>query len=126
VDRRSAHGIRYLDGVEAEQMRIASSWNMDMHAAELFAKLESATEPGPTASTSECVDRHAQVGTPLRSCYDPRRTFKYHSRECTQARRRHAFSLRDPRVARGLGGVKIPFESNTQLGPITTVDRSPR
>ena len=26
-------GIRYLEGVEAEQTRIASSWNVDMHAA---------------------------------------------------------------------------------------------
>src|SRR3954447_9670892 len=40
-------GIRYLDGVEAEQTRIASSWNADLHAGELFAKLEAATEPGP-------------------------------------------------------------------------------
>jgi hypothetical protein len=29
-------GIRYLEGVEAEQTRIASSWNMDMHVGELF------------------------------------------------------------------------------------------
>jgi hypothetical protein len=80
-----AHGIRYLDGVEAEQMRIASSWNMDLHAAELFVKLESASEPGPDGVNLECVVATPKIGTPFRSCYDPRRTFKYHSRECTQA-----------------------------------------
>ena len=55
-------GIRYLDGAEAEQTRIASSWNADMHAGELFAKLEAATEPGPDGAPLECVVATPQAG----------------------------------------------------------------
>jgi hypothetical protein len=61
-------GIRYLDGVEAEQTRIASSWNADLHAGELFSKLEAAARRCEAATT-------------------PRHTFKYHSQECVQVRK---------------------------------------
>ena len=116
-------GIRYLDGVEAEQTKIASSWNADMHAGELFVKLETATEPGPDGAPLECVVATPKLGAPLRSCYDAK-THLQVSQSGTRAGPQGDMPFRATiREWRDVGGVKIPFESNTQLGPITTVDR---
>jgi hypothetical protein len=116
-------GIRYLEGVEAEQTRIGSSWNADMHADELFVKLESATEAGPDGTALECVVATPKLGAPLRSCYDPRTHLQVSQsgvRASPQGDMPFRATIRDWKE---VGGVKIPFESNTQLGPITTVDR---
>jgi hypothetical protein len=116
-------GIRYLDGVEAEQTRIASSWNADMHARELFAKLESATEAAPDGSALECVVATPKLGAPLRSCYDAK-THLQVSQSGVRASPQGDMPFRATiRAWRDVSGVKIPTESNTQLGPITTVDR---
>ena len=116
-------GIRYLDGVEAEQTRIASSWNVDMHAGELFVKLESATEPGPDGAPLECVVATPKLGSPLRSCYDAK-THLQVSQSGVRASPQGDMPFRATiRAWREVGGVKIPFESNTQLGPITTADK---
>ncbi|HMF44664.1 MAG TPA: hypothetical protein VKQ32_28510 [Polyangia bacterium] len=118
-----AHGIRYLDGAEAEQTRIGSSWNVEMHAAELFVKLESATEPGPDGATLECVIATPKVGAPLRGCYDPR-THLQVSQSGVHASPEGDMPFRATvRDWRTVGGVKMPFESDTQVGPISTVDR---
>jgi len=116
-------GIRYLDGPEAEQTRIGSSWNSDMHAGELFAKLESATEDGPDGTPLECVVATPKLGAPMRSCYDAR-THLQVSQSGVRASPQGDMPFRAfVRDWRDVGGVKVPFESNTQLGPITTVDR---
>jgi hypothetical protein len=118
-----AHGIRYLDGPEAEQTRIGSSWNMDLHAGQLFAKLESASEPGPDGAALECVVATPKLGAPLRSCYDPR-THLQVSQSGVRTSPEGDMPFRAiVREWREVSGVKIPFESNTQMGPVTTVDR---
>ncbi len=116
-------GIRYLEGQEAEQARIGSSWNAEMHAAELFVKLETATEPGPGGTTLECVVATPKLGQPLRSCYDPATHLQVSQsgvRSGPQGDMPFRATVGD---WRDVGGVKIPFESSAQLGPISTVDR---
>jgi hypothetical protein len=116
-------GLRYLDGVEAEQTRISSSWNADLHARELFAKLESATEPGPDGAPLECVVATPRLGAPVRSCYDAK-THLQVTQSGVRASPQGDMPFRATiRAWRDVSGVKIPSESNTQLGPITTVDR---
>jgi hypothetical protein len=116
-------GLRYLEGAEAEQARIGSSWNADLSAGALFAKLEAGTEPGPNGVALECVIATPKLGQPLHSCYDPRTHL-----QVTQSGVRATPQGDVPFRAtlgdwRDVGGVKISFQSNTQVGPITTVDR---
>ncbi|HEY7372976.1 MAG TPA: hypothetical protein VIF57_12505 [Polyangia bacterium] len=116
-------GIRYLDGAEAEQARIGASWNLDMHAAELFVKLETASEPGPDGAALECVVATPKLGSPWRTCYDPRTHL-----QVTQSGTRVTPQGEMPFRAtisqwRDISGVKIPTETSTQMGPITTSDR---
>ena len=117
------HGLRILEGVEAEQSRIGAAWNADIQAADLFTKLEAANEPGPDGSMLECVSATPRVGAPIRSCYDAR-THLQVSQSGVRVGPEGSIPFRatvsDWRV---VGGVKMPFESNTQLGPITLVDR---
>jgi hypothetical protein len=118
-----AHGLRYLEGAEAEQMRIGASWNVDTHAGDLFVKLESATEPGPDGAPLECVIATPKVGAPMRSCYDPRTHLQVSQAGVHTGPEGDMPFRAIIREWREVSGVKIPFESNTQLGPITTVDR---
>jgi hypothetical protein len=116
-------GIRYLDGAEAEQARIGASWNLDMHAAELFVKLETATEAGPDGAALECVVATPKLGSPWRTCYDPR-THLQVSQSGTRVTPQGEMPFRATiRQWRDISGVKIPSETSTQMGPITTSDR---
>jgi hypothetical protein len=116
-------GIRYLDGVEAEQTRISSSWNADLRAGDLFVKLEAVTDTGSNGAPLECVVATPKLGAPLRSCYDAK-THLQVSQSGVRAGPQGDMPFRATIGDwRDVGGVKIPFESNTQLGPITTVDR---
>ena len=76
------HGLRILDGIEAEQSRIGAAWNQDMQAAELFTKLEAANEPGPDGTHARVRDRDAARRRADSQLLRPRaRTFKCHSQE---------------------------------------------
>ena len=69
---------------------------------ELFAKLESATEPGPDGAALECVVATPKLGAPLRSCYDARDPpSSVTVRNARKPAGRHAFSRRHARLARG-------------------------
>jgi hypothetical protein len=116
-------GLRYLEGAEAEQSRLGASWNPEMNAAELFAKLESASEPGADGTVLECVVATPRVGAPVKSCYDPRTHLQVSQsgvKVSPQGQIPFRATVSDWHV---VGGIKIPFESNIQLGPITLVDR---
>ena len=117
------HGLRILDGAEAEQSRIAAAWNPDLQAADLFTKLEAANEPGPDGTTLECVSATPRVGAPIRSCYDSR-THLQVSQSGVRVGPEGSIPFRATVSNwRVVGGIKMPFESNIQLGPITVVER---
>jgi hypothetical protein len=117
------HGLRILEGVEAEQSRIGAAWNADMQAADLFTKLESANEPGPDGTTLECVSATPRAGAPIRTCYDAR-THLQVSQSGVRVGPEGSIPFRATVSDwRDVGGIKMPFQSHTQLGPITLVDR---
>jgi len=97
-------GFRFLDGVEAEQARIEASWNADLDAA-----------------TLECVIATPKLGPDLKSCYDAKthlEVLQTGVRATPQGDVPFRAVTRDWRT---VGGVKVPFEAETQVGPITLV-----
>ena len=79
-----------------------------------------ATEPGPDGAPLECVIATPKLGPPLRSCYDAE-THLQVSQSGVRATPQGDVPFRAIiRDWRDVGGVKIPFESDTQVGPITT------
>ena len=112
------NGTRLLEGAEAEQARIEAAWNTDLQARELFAKIETAVD---SPAGLECLTMTPRVGPPIRSCYDARTHLQVSQegmRTTLQGDVPFHSSVKDWRP---VGGVKIPFDSVTQAGPMTVV-----
>jgi hypothetical protein len=112
------NGLRLLEGAEAEQARIEAAWNTDLQAHELFPKIETAID---SPAGLECLTMTPRVGPPIRSCYDAQ-THLQASQEGMRATAQGDVPFHSTvKDWRPVGGVKIPFDSVTQAGPITVV-----
>ena len=113
------NGLRILDGAEAEQARIEDAWDVELEARSLFSKID--LLPDPPAGL-ECLSMTPKLGPPVRSCYD-RQTHLQVSLEGTRSTAQGDVPFRS-RVSdwRSVGGVKIPYLSETQAGPVTILN----
>ena len=112
------NGIRLLEGAEAEQARIEAAWNADLQAHELFPKIEAAID---SPAGLECLTMTPKVGPPIRSCYDAQ-THLQASQEGMRTTPQGEVPFHSAvKNWRPVGGVKIPFDSVMQAGPITVV-----
>ena len=112
------NGLRLLEGAEAEQARIEAAWNSDLEAHELFPKIETAID---SPAGLECLTMTPKVGPPIRSCYDAL-THLQASQEGMRTTAQGDVPFHSAvKDWRAVGGVKIPFDSVTQAGPITVV-----
>jgi hypothetical protein len=115
----AVQGFRFLEGAEAEEARIDAAWNAELQANELFTKLDGAMEPGPDGTALECVIATPRAGAPIHSCYD-RTTHLQVLQTGIKATPQGDVPFRCiSRDWRDVGGVKIAFEAETQVGPIT-------
>src|SRR5262245_32559465 len=116
-------GFRFLEGAEGEWARIDASWNAELEAKKLFSKLEAATETGADGRKLECVVGLQKHAKPMKSCYDPVTHLQVSQsgiRATPQGDVPFRATVRD---WRSVGGVKIPFEAETQVGPVTLLVR---
>jgi hypothetical protein len=112
------NGIRFLDGAEAEQARIEASWNSDIQAHQLFPKIETAAD---APAGLECLVLTPRVGPTMRNCYDSR-THLQVSQEGTKVTPQGDIPFRSTLSDwRTVGGLKIPYQSQGQMGPVTVV-----
>jgi hypothetical protein len=111
------NGARVLDGAEAEQARIEDAWNLEMEARSIFADIEAAESPPGL----ECLTLTPKAGPPFLVCYDGR-THLQVSLEGTSASPQGDVPFRTTVSDwRSLGGVKMPYLSETHAGPATIV-----
>lgn len=110
------NGTRVLEGAEAEQARIEAAWNLEMEAPALFAKIE--TAPDAPAGL-ECLVLTPKIAPPMRACYD-RQTHLEVSLEGTRATPQGQVPFNSTVSDwRAIGGLKIPYASQMQAGPVT-------
>jgi hypothetical protein len=110
------NGLRFLRGAEAEEARIESAWNADLEAQSLFKKIETAADSPPD---QECLTMTLREGAPIRACYD-RQTHLEVSQEGIRATAQGEVPFRSTMSDwRTVGGVKLPYASQTQAGPMT-------
>jgi hypothetical protein len=64
------NGLRKLEGAEAAQFRLESTWNVDQHMGELFTKIE-AKERTEDGQRLECLEMTPKEGHGRTTCYDP-------------------------------------------------------
>ena len=112
------NGTRVLEGAEAEQARIEAAWNMEMEAPALFAKIETATD---APAGLECLVLTPKIAPPMRACYD-RQTHLEVSLQGTRATPQGQVPFNSTVSDwRPVGGLKIPYASQMQAGPVTIV-----
>ncbi len=112
------NGTRVLEGAEAEQARIEATWNLEMEAPALFTKIE--TAPDAPAGL-ECLVLTLKLAPPMRACYD-RQTHLEVSLEGTRATPQGLVPFTSTVSDwRPVGGLKIPYASQMQAGPVTIV-----
>jgi len=65
-------GLRMLKDGEAEDVRIAATWNSEWHLADVYAEASSVVPPvaPPAGETWECVEFHKVKGAPTTICFD--------------------------------------------------------
>jgi hypothetical protein len=65
-------GLRLLKGGEAEDVRIAATWNSEWHLGDVYAQAFSVAPPvaPPAGATWECVEFHKVKGAPTTICFD--------------------------------------------------------
>jgi hypothetical protein len=67
-------GLRVLTGAEAEEVRIAATWNAEWHLAEIYARVRAVPPPdsAPNPGSLECVELGKPEGRPTTTCFDRR------------------------------------------------------
>jgi hypothetical protein len=63
------NGLRRLEGAEAEQARVETTWNAERHLAELFKKVD-ARRDSDAGRPLDCLELTPESGPPRTSCYD--------------------------------------------------------
>ena len=65
-------GLRVLTGAEAEEVRLAATWNVEWHLAEIYAQVRAVPPPpgAPNPHSLECVELAKREGKPTLTCFD--------------------------------------------------------
>jgi zinc protease len=112
------NGIRQLEGAEAEMARIEDSWNSDLEARALYAKIE--LSPDPPAGL-ECLSLTPRTGSAVRSCYD-RQTHLQVSQEGIHATPQGDVPFKVTMGDwRAIGGIRMPYTTEMHAGPVVIV-----
>ena len=117
------HGLRRLEGAEAEQARIESLWNADLQLKELYRKIESSNEVGPGGAALECLVMTPKLGKPTTSCYDAVTHLQVSQKGIRATPEGDTPFQSTVKDWREVGGVKIAFAFDTLAGPITFTGR---
>jgi hypothetical protein len=68
----SIYGLRVLKGGEADEVRLAATWNVEWRLAEVYAPVRSVVPPddAPKDTPLECVELSKPQGKPSTACFD--------------------------------------------------------
>jgi hypothetical protein len=113
------NGLRLLEGAEAEQARIDSTWNAELRLKELYAKVESVNEIGDDGTQYECLVLTPKLAPPITNCYDAKthlQVLQKGKRSTPQGDTPFVSRVKDWRE---VGGVKVAHALETQAGPVT-------
>jgi len=118
-------GLRVLKGSEAEDLRIAATWNSEWHLADIYARVLSVPPPKtvPAGPSWECVELHKAKGQPTQICFD-RKTHLRVWEQGVQASQGgqvpYVTKFSDWRL---VDGVRVWHEEVVTVGPVTMEGR---
>lgn len=66
------YGLRLLEGAEAEESKVETSWNSDLNTLKLYDKVKAVPppEPAPAGKRYECLELSLKVAKPSITCFD--------------------------------------------------------
>ncbi len=116
-------GLRMLEGPRRSRRASSRAGTPSCRRRSCSRRWRSPTEPGPDGKPLECVVATPKVGAPIHSCYDPAthlQVLQTGIRATPQGDVPFRAVMRD---WRDVGGIKLAFEAETQVGPLTLVVR---
>ena len=118
-------GLRVLKGAEAEDVRIAATWNSEWHLAEVYSKVLSVPPPvpAPAGQVWECVELDKAKGAPTVLCFDSKthlRVLEKGVQASQGGQVPYVTRFSDWRV---LDGVLVWYREEVTVGPVTMSGR---
>jgi hypothetical protein len=111
------NGLRLLDGAEAVQFQIESTWNLERNMKRLFSKIVvKADSDGGRAL--ECLVLTPRAGQPLTTCYDPQTHLQVLQKGIAATPQGDVPFVSRIKSWKEAGGLKLPEIVEMVTGPI--------
>jgi hypothetical protein len=114
-------GLRVLKGAEAEDMRIAATWNSEWRLGEVYAKVASVAPPVvvPSGESWECVELTKSQGQPSTLCFDNKTHLRVWEKGVQASQGGDVPYVTRFSDWRGVDGVKVWHQEDVTVGPVT-------
>jgi hypothetical protein len=117
------NGLRILEGAEAEQFRLESTWNLERNLKSIFRQITARRATDDDGRAVECLDMTPKDGHPLTTCYDATTHLQVSQKGIAatpQGDVPFSSRIKDWREA---GGMKLPSVTVMTTGPIELTAR---
>jgi hypothetical protein len=113
-------GLRVLTGAEAEEVRIAATWNPEWHLDEIYAGVRAIPPPeGAPAGGVECVELDKREGAPTITCFDRRTHLRVWEKGVQASQGGDIPYVTRFSDWRRVDGVRVWYHEDVTVGPVT-------
>jgi hypothetical protein len=118
-------GLRILKDAEAEDLRIAATWNAEWHLGDVYKKVLSVSPPVPVPAGQiwECVELHKAKGQPSVICFDSKTHLRALEKGVQASQGGEVPYVTKFSDWRTLDGVQVWYQEQVTFGPVTMEGR---
>jgi hypothetical protein len=118
-------GLRVLKGAEAEEVRIAGTWNSEWHLARIYPQVVSVPPPKamPAGQSWECVELHKKKGPPTEVCFDSTTHLRVWEQGVQASQGGEVPYVTRFSDWRPVDGVKVWHQESVTVGPVSMESR---
>jgi hypothetical protein len=118
-------GLRILKNAEAEEIRIAATWNSEWRLGEVYKKVLSVPPPVPVPAGQvwECVELGKAKGQPSVVCFDRKTHLRVLEKGVQASQGGEVPYVTKFSDWRTLDGVKVWYQEEVTVGPVTMEGR---
>ncbi|HEY5283147.1 MAG TPA: hypothetical protein VIM14_10195 [Polyangia bacterium] len=118
-------GLRILKDAEAEDVRIAATWNSEWRLGDIYKKAISVPSPvaAPAGQACECVELSKSKGEPTVVCFDSQTHLRVLEKGVQASQGGQVPYVTRFSDWRSLEGVKVWYQEDVTVGPVTMEGR---
>jgi hypothetical protein len=117
------NGLRILEGAEALQFQMESTWNFERHLKTMFRSVTARRATDDDGRPVDCLEMTPKAGSPMTTCYDATTHLEVSQKGVAATPQGDVpFSSRI-KEWRDAGGVKLPALTQMTTGPIDLTAR---